>query len=645
MGAFMTGKNTTRRALAWPALAALLVALPLPTHAEPAAQERVVVTATRIPGATREADPNVTVIGADEIAARRPSSVVELLRTLPGVSLQQAAGRGSVVSLFLRGAKPNFTLVLIDGVKVNDPTNTRGGSFDFSTLSLDDIERVELVRGPASAIYGSDAVGGVINFITRRPSRDVEIELGASGGSFGFAQADGHLSGALGGVALRLGASYTDNGTPVLGSLLRNTTIDGALAAEPFDSLSLSATGRYGWSRAGSFPDSSGGPLLAVRRQTDRRDVDEGVAGVHLLYAGGGPWSIGLDYGLYDRRSDAVSPGVAPSVQTPTGIPPNSDDARFRRHTLSATARFSVGQSFDAAFGFDLQNEHGVDDGTLVFSPFFTLPTHFALTRTTWAGFAQASYWVTEALQISAGARFDKPDGDGGHFSPQAGASYAIAGTGTRLNFSWGRAFKLPSFYALGNPIVGDPTLRSESAVNFSAGVAQSFAGTRNVLKFDWYDTHYSNLIDFRPGAVPKLVNLSKVHSQGAELSAELHFGDDLTLTPSLSYNDSRNETTGAALRDVPHWLAGGVLQWAPVSDVSVSLSFFRVGALTDNSIPTGDVRLPAHQRLDAAVTWQLSPQWALYAAAENLLNAHYQDVVGFPAPGTVVRAGFVLAR
>src|ERR1700759_2421211 len=153
--------------------------------------EKIIVTGTRLAG--QESDSNVSVIDAGAIAARDPASAVDLLRDLPGVFVQQSGGRGSVVSLFTRGAKPNLTLVLLDGVKANDPTNTRGGSYDFSTLDMNDIERIEFVRGPASAIYGSDAVGGVINIITRHGSAAPEAGLSAEGGSFGYARVAGHV--------------------------------------------------------------------------------------------------------------------------------------------------------------------------------------------------------------------------------------------------------------------------------------------------------------------------------------------------------------------------------------------------------------------------------------------------------------------
>ena len=597
--------------------------------------ERVVVTSTRLHDEIRRDDPNVTVIDAGEIAARHSSSVTELLRALPGVMVQQAGGRGSVVSLFTRGAKPNFTLVLIDGIKVNDPTNTRGGSFDFSTLSLDDIERIEIVRGPASSIYGSDAVGGVINFITRRPSPSHAAGLEVAAGAYGFKSAEAHLNGAVGGAAVRFGASYVDNGAPVEGSLFHGATVDGALFANPFDDVTLSVDGRFSAGNAQSFPDASGGPLLAVIRQVDHRSIDEGLVGAHALYDTGGAWNFALDYGLYDRTSNSVSPGVAPSVQSPFGVPPNSDDVLFLRNALTGIARYAAGR-LETAFGVELTNDYGVDDGTLDFGGVI-VPTHFALDRTTWAGFGQFDYSPVDALRISVGLRYDESTDQDGHASPQLGAAYDVAATGTRFSLSWAQAFKLPSFYALGNPIVGNPALRPERALNWDAGVTQSIAGA--TLKLDFYDTRYRDLIDLRTSDL-KLVNLSNVHAQGFELSADIHFGDTLSLIPSLSYTKICDQTTGESLRDVPDWLASGVLAWTPTPSVTLSATVLEVSSFVDNAIPTGDVRLPGHQRVDVAATWQAERRTSFYVAAENLLDARYQDAVGFPAPGIVIRTG-----
>ena len=130
---------------------------------KPLALEPVIVTATVAPTPLDQTTAPVTIISREQIAAQQATSVTELLRQVPGVHIDQAGARGGISSVYVRGSDPNFTVVLIDGVKVNDPTNSRGGSFDFSTLSTDNIERIEIVRGPLSAVYGSGALSGVIN--------------------------------------------------------------------------------------------------------------------------------------------------------------------------------------------------------------------------------------------------------------------------------------------------------------------------------------------------------------------------------------------------------------------------------------------------------------------------------------------------
>jgi vitamin B12 transporter len=608
----------------------------LPATAQPAA-EGVIVTGTRLEG--EAAGSNATVLDADTIQAREPGSVTDLLRDLPGVFVQQSGGRGSVVSLFTRGAKPNFTLVLLDGVKANDPTNTRGGSYDFSTLDMNDIERIEFVRGPASAIYGSDAVGGVINIITRHGGDTPEASLTADGGSFGYARVAGHVSGPISGATGNLGLSYADNGMPVDGSTLKGTNLDGALTLPEIADTTVSLSGRYGGSIATSFPDSSGGPRLAVLRTLDHRDIEEGVFGASARRDINPWWAMALDYGFYDRGATDISPGVAPSVQTPAGIPANGDYARFGRNEVTFTNRLTPFAGLDAAIGMDVQAEHGVDDGYLQFGP-AKLPDHFALDRTLWSGFAEARYQIAD-LTVSGSGRYDSM-GSIGHVSPQARAEYALPDWGTHVQLLWGKAYKLPSFYALGNPIVGDPNLKPEEAENFEGGITQQLWDLGS-WKFEAYATNYRDLIDFLPGAVPKLVNLSTVHVRGLESSVDFTWDSPwgaLTATPRLSYTNARNQLTQAALRDVPSWLAGATLLWRPNASWDVSFDINHVGSLVDNSVPTGDVTLAGHVRADLAAHYKLLPNLALQLGVDNLFNAHYEDVVGFPAPGAVVRGG-----
>ena len=613
------------------------VLLCLPSLAS-AAPETIIVTGTRLVG--EQAGSNVSVMDADAIQARNPSSVVDLLRDFPGLFVQQSGGRGSVVSVFTRGAKPNFTLVLLDGVKTNDPTNTRGGSYDFSTLDLNDISRVEFVRGPASAVYGSDAVGGVINIISRRGGEHLEAGLKAEGGSFDYARIAGHISGPIGAATGNLGLSYTDNGMPVAGSSLKGTSVDGALELPQIAGTAVNFNGRYSGSIATSFPDSSGGPRLAVRRSLDHRDIHEAVFGAHALRDMTGWWNMALDYGFYQRGSDANSPGVAPSAQTPTGIPANGDKARFTRSAITWTNRLVPLPGLDAALGVDMQAEHGVDDGYLQFGP-SRIPTHFALNRTLWAGFAQTRYQFTPAFTLSASGRYDDT-GKTNHFSPQLRADYQVSDWGTQFQLSWAKAYKLPSFYALGNPIVGDPALKPEEAENLEGGFTQQLWGSGR-WKVQAYATNYRDLIDFRPGAVPKLINLSTVHVRGFETSLELTAETGmgvLTVIPRLSYTNARNQATGTSLRDVPSWLAGASLVWKPDPAWDVSFDMHHVGGMVDNAVPSGDVNLRGHTRSDLEIAYRVLPDFTLNLGVDNLFDEYYEDAVGFPAPGAIVRGG-----
>lgn len=162
-----------------------------------AAVEELIVTGTRLPIAATEFAGAATVIDADEIAARADNGVVDLLRAVPGIQVVQP-GAGGVTQLFMRGAEPNYTVFLVDGIEVNDPTNSRGGSFDLAALSLADLERVEIVRGPQSAIYGADALAGVVNLISRAGGEPLRATLEAEAGAESLTRGSVALAGPLG---------------------------------------------------------------------------------------------------------------------------------------------------------------------------------------------------------------------------------------------------------------------------------------------------------------------------------------------------------------------------------------------------------------------------------------------------------------
>ena len=361
--------------------------------------EPVEVTATAIPTALSLIPSSVTIISREQIEAQQSQSVVEVLRQVPGLHIDQVGGRGGVSSVYIRGADPNFTVVLIDGVKVNDPTNSRGGSFNFSTLSTDNIERIEIIRGPLSALYGSDAMSGVINIITRRGGSKSVMSIEGSGGRFEQYRALVGISGILGIMDYALSGSYLDNGEPVEGDRFISKTFFGNLGLSLTDSIKVRWVMRYANNHSESFPDDSGGPKFAVIRAVDKRDTSDLTVGINLTHDLFPWWQYSLQVRILDHQEDASSPGVAPGMRDPFGIPPNTNDNDFQRYNFTMQHLFSFAKWARLAIGAEAVFEDGSSRGNLIIegSP---VPTSFDLDRNIFAPFFEVQLFPIRGLLL-----------------------------------------------------------------------------------------------------------------------------------------------------------------------------------------------------------------------------------------------------
>ncbi len=595
--------------------------------------EPIVVTASRLPGTTAASTGTTTVVTREQIEALRPTSTVELLRRVSGLHIDQPGGRGGVSSVYLRGSDPNFTLVLIDGVRVNDPTNSRGGSFDFATLDPGSIERIEVVRGPLSSVYGSDAIAGAINIIMREGAPKVVATAQAEGGRFDYYRGWAGLRGPLEFGDFALDASIVDDGDPIAGSLFVGKTATASATLVPTETTVIRLSSRVADSLAKGFPDDSGGPLFAVPIGLDKRDSREAIIAAEITHEAGRDVSYVAKASYYDRAEVFSSPGVAPGVRDPAGIVANSSDSRFRRETVTGYGIFAPFDGAIISAGAEAVFEQGASDNQLIIAG-TAVPGRFGFARQIYAPFAEVRIALPLGLMLEGGGRLDIPDAFDAEFSPRIGLSRNFENTGTSLSASWGEGFKLPSFFALGHPFVGNGNLRPETSESAEIGIEQDLWSGRAALRAALFHNWFFDLIDFDEGPPPLLVNRSEVTSRGFELAGDVRPSSNLTLGAHVSYTRTNIEGTAEDLRNRPEWRAGGDMLWRPRDDITVALDGFYVGEVLDSSIATGDRTLDGYFRLDLAVTWTPLPDVELSLAVDNLLDAEFEEAAGFPGVG-----------
>jgi vitamin B12 transporter len=602
--------------LATPAMAA--------EAAAPDGHQPITVTAARTAGLAALGGVAVDTRAFERLAA---PTALEALDRLPGVRAFAKGGAGGGSFLSVRGGEPNFTLVLLEGVRLNDPTNSAGGAFDFAQLDPALLGGAELVRGALSAVHGADALAGVVNLRLPRPRQD---------GWGGFGQLLGSTAGEAGlaaGTALRseptelllAGAGWRSGGlTP--GSRLRRAqgVAHGRVMLGPvqLDTLALaSATGRD------AFPEDGGGPRRSVLRATGRRDTRLALGSVGAAIAGGGPVNAALRLSVSRQIDDSDTPAIAPGPGAARGVPAIAARSRFDRleltgdlaGTLSDTAmRWAAGASLLAEAG---EGRGAVDLGVPV-------PADFRLSRRRAGGFAELK-GAAGALSLTAGARIDGGDGDRIRATGRGAARLSL-GEGWSLRAGVAQGFRLPSLYALAYPLIANPGLRPERGRSGELALEAPLPGGQARLAL--FDSTWRDLIDFDPERFTN-VNRARVRARGVEADLRARALPRLELSAAASFTDARNRD-GPPLRARPRWSASALAEWQAGERLLLWAQGRYVGQFGDFSVPTGPTTSAAHTTLDMGARRDLGERLALEARILNLTGADHEDAVGFPAPG-----------
>jgi vitamin B12 transporter len=611
------------------ALAAALAVVPA-ARAQTAAlagpNDAIIVTASRT-----GIDDSVAVADREAIARRQPASLLDVLDTLPGVRAFPTGGPAGGSFVSIRGGEPNFTAVMIDGVRLNDPTNSAGGAFDFSLLDSLVVERVEVSRVAGSAIHGSDALSGIVQIVTRDPAPR-GIRPGALGwidsryGGAGSAS----LSGGWGSGGVIAAGGYYDSGDGDPAGTLRRIQWFGR-GLQSIGNFRISALGLRADTRGTGYPEDSGGPLLATNPARETREGNLSLAALALTRDRSVAIrpSLSLSWGV--QHADSDTPAIFPGALD--GVPATTTDTRFTRLEAIGALAGDLGP-LTLSVGAAALREDGRSAGTLDFG--FPLPVRFAMRRVTHSGFAEASLHASPALTLTGAARYDSLSGGDGHWTGSGNLRWEIAAGGPRLFAHVANGYKRPSLYALGHPLIGNPALAPETSRSLDAGVEYPFASGQASLTV--FDNRFRNLIDFDP-ALFRLVNRDSVRARGAEAALSLRLGGGWSAAGSLTWLSLDSATP---LRGRPRWNGNLALSWDS-GPFRVEGSLRGNSAFNDSSIPTGARVTPGHAEADAGLRYRVRDHVAVRLVLHNLGDNRSWNAVGTPQPGRSLRLSIVL--
>lgn len=641
-----SGRRATRAATM--ILLTSTLAAPAAAQEDAFSLEGLVVTAAPMARSEDAVANHVTILTGERLGRLGGRPLADALRDVPGLDVVRGGSFGGVTSVFLRGGESDHTLVLVDGVQVNQA----GGGFDFADLTTDNVERVEIVRGPASALYGSDAVAGVIHVITRTGRGAPRGSFTFEGGSFGRADWSADLQAGTERAAYSLSlARRATAGVLRLNNDHTQTVVSGRARLLADDRTSVGVTLRL-TDREYHFPtDGSGAPVDANQFTY----MDATTAGLSVRRALTNAVSVEALLGLNETDGGTDDQPDAPADTL--GFYGFTSLDHFRRASGELRAHVSLDPAvLTAGVEYEEERQRSFSETLSQFGP---SSGRSESERRNLAYFVHATGSMA-ALSFNAGVRLEDNDRFGRIATWQAGATWRAGGPArTLLRSAAGRAIKEPTFFenfATGFA-VGNPDLEPERSASWEVGVEQPLFGDALTLRATWFDQTFEDLIQYAavPPAAggPSFYNVAKASSHGLEMALDarrgvLHAGASWTWLDTEVLDSGFDQGQGATfvegerlLRRPTH--AGAFRVGLDLASVSVSAEGRYAGARDDrdfSTFPASPVVLPSHTLLALGATWSVvepgadRPGLSLELRAENLLDERYEEVLGFPAPG-----------
>ena len=593
----------------------------------------VVVTATRLPTRADALPTSVTVISGAQLRAEGIRTVAEALRIVPGAAVVTTGPWGGQASLFLRGGESDYVKVLIDGV----PQNAPGGSYDFANLMTDNVERIEVVRGPTSVLYGSDAMTGVVQIFTRDGRGAPRAAVAFGGGTYATNAVEVSASGGDDRAGYAIGLSrFASDGIYRFNNDYRNEVLSGRLRLKPDARTDAAMSVRYGDALYHFPTDGSGDPVSNNQHQVDR-----------------GP-SVGLELGhvfsddVEGRvtgtwHRDNAQYAIAPNGPSDTTTFPFSSSDWVTRAGLDGRANLRLSGGNVVTVGGAI--EHETLQGTTL---------NGSRSRDDGAAYVQLVTDVERPFSVTLGARLDDNQRFGTYATYRVGLSFRVHG-GTRAIASIGTGFKEPNFfetYATGF-VRGNPDLQPEHSFTWEAGLEHHIPGTAVTVRATYFNQRFRDLIDYNgsDSVTYNYLNVPGADARGLEIASEAALGGAVRVTAGYTFLDTRVTKGGADTGSTALFLTGQPLLRRPWHSATLALSYRlgRRGSMTLTALYTGrrpdvDYRifrrdtLPSYTRVDLAGQLDLlqpqggAPGLAVVGRVENLFDAPYEEVTNFPA-------------
>ena len=625
--------SATRAVHGAPCMVALIAAFFLPGFVpamaqEPVRTEPVVVTATRIEEKVSEQASSVSVVTREEIDLKRPAVAAEALQGIPGVVVQQSGSPGNLANIRIRGGDSNGTLVMVDGFPLNGPSS---GQFDISSLPLVGFERIEVVRGAQSALYGSNAMSGVVNFIPEKAGEGARTGASLAGGSFNTLDWKGHSQwgNRLGGFTLGVGGFLSD----------------GNLPNDHTDIVSFLGTGDYrvgeknrihaillstGESKEIPVTDRGFDPNALKKR----RDLLTGIR-----------WETDVSKSLTVSVSAAgfrefldISYPAAPSTTIVERYTTKSS-----RVFLRAEGRYSVGSVSKSFFGVEYNKDHSSDDAYYFDSsyppPYIANPSVSTFNR---SAYLQEELRFGKGTGASLGGRIDGNSEAGTKISPRAAVFKELGLSGVKLRAAYGRGFRVPTISEIeshrqfGTP--GSPDLVPEWADSYEAGIDYRTRGGEAIFSGTYFYQNKHNQISYQ--GANRISNVDAI-SRGAEGIATWWLYPSVATALSYTYTNSLDKHNQREILGVPSQRGMLSLLMAPVSGFEGQLSW-RVESDQLDYAPTdwSPGKRPGFGVVDTYAKYRIptpAPEFkeiALFGKVQNLLNRSYEERKGYPSPG-----------